>query len=224
VVSRKSFLKLFSLLLGLSFLLIIAKDVSAGWLLTSDGQLIFTPNVLGRKTEKTIPPGLEKKETPPAEKKPAKVKLEPKGYQLQVTLEDEDGEEIEVPEGTESAEFEIEEPEDKTTVKVRSLKNSYAVIRNKIAAQTHFPLMVNLETNELIVTTPAGQKVVTVLPDKAVENMLAANVIDQLRQRRLTLVRISSPNGHSLRNTHSRGDCISHPHSANSNRGRLAHP
>ena len=40
--------------------------------------------------------------------------------------------------------------------------------------------MVNLETNELIVTTPKGTKTVTILPDKAVENMLAANVLDQL--------------------------------------------
>ena len=47
-------------------------------------------------------------------------------------------------------------------------------------AETKFPLSVNLATNELIVTTPAGERVVTVLPDQAVQNMLAANVIDQL--------------------------------------------
>lgn len=193
-MSKKAFFKSFLLLLGCFSFFLITKEVTAGWVLTSEGQLIFgSAEVLGKKNE-TTPPGLQKApgqakkepdQVPPIETKPlppgkeAKtVRLKPKGYQLEITVEDENGEEIEVPEGTESAEFEIEDPEE--TTKIRSLKNSYAVIRNKIAAQTHFPLMVNLETNELIVTTPKGQKVVTVLPDKAVQNMLAANVIDQL--------------------------------------------
>ncbi len=191
-MSKKTLIRLFLCLAGVFSLLVFTNEVSAHWILTSEGLLIFdsSEQVLGRK-EGISPPGLEKApgqekkeetELPTTEsteeKKPKKVKLVPKGLQLQVTIEDENGEEIELPEGTESAEFEIEEPEE--TTKIRSMKNSYAVIRNKIAAQTHFPLMVNLETNELIVTTPKGQKVVTVLPDKAVENMLAANVIDQL--------------------------------------------
>ena len=70
--------------------------------------------------------------------------------------------------------------EDKNDIIIRSSNSASLVIRNKIFAQTHFPLMVNLETNELIVTTPKGTKTVTILPDKAVENMLAANVLDQL--------------------------------------------
>jgi hypothetical protein len=193
-MSKKTLFKFFLLLLGCSSFLLITKEVVAGWVLTSEGQLIFESSVLGKKNEKT-PPGLQKapgqakkesaeaqtptgpKTTPPGQEAKT-VRLKPKGYQLEITIEDENGEEIEIPEGTESAEFEIEDPE--PTTKIRSMKNSYAIIRNKIAAQTHFPLMVNLETNELIVTTPKGQKVVTVLPDKAVQNMLAANVIDQL--------------------------------------------
>lgn len=90
------------------------------------------------------------------------------------------GDTIDVPAGTESGEFVIEPPDYQQNVKVKTQKHAAYVIRNKIAAQTNFPLTVNLETNELIVTTPKGSKVVTVLPDKAVENMLAANVLDQL--------------------------------------------
>jgi hypothetical protein len=193
-MSKKALFKFFLLLLGCLSFLLITKEVVAGWVLTSEGQLIFESSVLGKKNE-SVPPGLQKapgqakkesaetqtqtgpKTMPPGQEAKT-VRLKPKGYQLEITVEDEKGEEIEIPEGTESAEFEIEDPE--PTTKIRSMKNSYAVIRNKIAAQTHFPLMVNLETNELIVTTPKGQKVVTVLPDKAVQNMLAANVIDQL--------------------------------------------
>lgn len=70
--------------------------------------------------------------------------------------------------------------EDREVVRVRAKENAAYVIRNKVAAKANFPLMVNLETNELMVTTPKGTKIVTVLPDKAVENMLAANVLDQL--------------------------------------------
>lgn len=193
-MGRKTLFKSFLLLLGCFSFFLITKEVLAGWVLTSEGQLIFESSVLGKKNE-NAPPGLQKapgqtKKEPIEVQTPAEIKatppgqeaktvhLKPKGNQLEVTIEDENGEEIEIPEGTESAEFEIEDREQ--TTKIRSMKNSYAVIRNKIAAQTHFPLMVNLDTNELIVTTPKGQKVVTVLPDKAVQNMLAANVIDQL--------------------------------------------
>lgn len=179
-MSKRTVLKCLLFFLSFLFFLAITKEVLANWVLTSEGLLFESLQVLGKKDEKTTPPGLEK--VSPIGRKPKTVRLEPKDYQLQITVEDETGEEIEMPEGTEteSPEFEIEEPEEKTTVKIRSLKNSYAVIRDKIAAQTHFPLMVNLDTNELIVTTPAGQKTVTVLPDQAVKNMLAANVIDQL--------------------------------------------
>lgn len=83
-------------------------------------------------------------------------------------------------ESTSSAELEIEDHWQKNRTKVRSDGVSYKIIRNRIAARTSFPLSVNLDTNELIVTTPAGEKIVTVLPDKAVENMLAGNVLDQI--------------------------------------------
>jgi len=188
--------------LGLTFYLVVTKgNALAGWLLDSQGRLIYEPDgqVLGKRGETgkpSSPPGqtirqgletapqttIEVQEGPaaPGQDKKNKVILERAGNKLKITVTDENGEEIEIPEGTESGEFEIEDPEDKNTTKVRSTGNAYMVIRNKIGAQTHFPLMVNLDTNELIVTTPKGQKVVTVLPDKAVENMLAANVIDQL--------------------------------------------
>jgi len=77
-------------------------------------------------------------------------------------------------------EVEIEPPHDENVISLRSKNNSSYVIRNKIAAQTHFPLQVNLLTNELIVTTPKGAKIVTILPDAAVQHMLAANVLDEI--------------------------------------------
>jgi hypothetical protein len=52
--------------------------------------------------------------------------------------------------------------------------------KNNIAATTNFPLAIDLGTNQLVVTTPAGQKIVAVLPDDAVHNMLATGVINAL--------------------------------------------
>ncbi|MGD8744500.1 MAG: hypothetical protein PVJ52_02810, partial [Candidatus Woesebacteria bacterium] len=177
----------------------------ASWIIDSQGRLLYKPDesVLGKKDS----PGSDKgksSEAPGKNKesgnenttstqtedsnakgnKPPKakrVKIERSNNKLKLSVEDENGEDVDLPDELEETdEVEIEDPEDANTTTVKPLKNSYTVIRNKVAAKTNFPLMVNLETNELIVTTPKGSKVVTVLPDKAVENMLAANVIDHL--------------------------------------------
>jgi len=99
-----------------------------------------------------------------------------KNNRIQLELEN-GGDEI--PESTPSAELEIEDSVNKNKTKVRSNGRAFSVIRDNIEAKTNFPLSVDLDTNELIVTTPKGSKVVTILPDQAVSNMLAANVLDQ---------------------------------------------
>jgi hypothetical protein len=58
--------------------------------------------------------------------------------------------------------------------------NQLAVTQNQVAAVTDFPLSINVETKELIVTTPDGQKIVTVLPDQAVQNLLATGIINKV--------------------------------------------
>lgn len=50
-------------------------------------------------------------------------------------------------------------------------------ISNKDGAISAFPLKIDKTTNSLIVTTPSGEKTVTVLPDAAIKNMLASKVI-----------------------------------------------
>lgn len=188
------------------FLLIlpfIVSRASANWLVTGEGKVIWQSNgqVLGQEDA----PGLQNKSqgNSGTEESAATnrgqtqkiqrtlegqtgkfLKIKPAGNMVEV--EDETGTQTEneldldEPSGTPSGSVEIEEPQGKDHTKVRAQNNAAYVIRNKIAAQTHFPLMVNLETNELIVTTPKGSKVVTVLPDAAVQHMLAANVLDQL--------------------------------------------
>lgn len=109
----------------------------------------------------------------------AKLRLERKDGQTSIKLEDEKGEEMELPEGMEEEVLEIKERADKNQIKVRVAGNEFVVEKDKVSAATKLPLSVNLKTNELTVTTPAGEKTVTVLPDQAVKNMLVQNVIDQ---------------------------------------------
>lgn len=110
-----------------------------------------------------------------------KIRYELKDGQLVVKVENEEGEEVELEEAEiDEIEDEVEDELEDAGIKIATAAGKLAVIKNRFGAFTNFPLSINPETNELIVTTPAGQKVVTILPDQAVQNMLAANVISRL--------------------------------------------
>lgn len=55
--------------------------------------------------------------------------------------------------------------------------NKLAVRNNEVTAVTDLPIMVDVETKTLMISTPSGPKPVTVLPDKALENILDLGVI-----------------------------------------------
>ncbi len=110
-----------------------------------------------------------------------KLRLERKDGRVVIKLENEAGEELELPGGAEDEIFKIEERAEGNQVRVTSLGNKFVISRAQTGAQTDFPITVDLNTNELTITTPSGIKVVTILPDQAVANMLAANIIDQVR-------------------------------------------
>lgn len=107
-----------------------------------------------------------------------RVRLERKDGEMRLKAEREDGKEEEL--GNQEI-LKIRDREDKNEIEVEAgeKEGEFVFRRGQVEAETKFPLSVNLATNELIVTTPAGERVVTVLPDQAVQNMLAANVIDQ---------------------------------------------
>lgn len=129
------------------------------------GKRIKTENKVGETETEIISGGI-------------KVKLEREGEQIKIKAEREDGEEIEL--GEEEL-VTIEERLEKNQIRVRPMSGDRMIIqRGRSTAVTHFPLSVDLATNELIVNTPAGEKRVAVLPDQAVQNMLAANVIDRI--------------------------------------------
>ena len=92
--------------------------------------------------------------------------------------------EVKAPEKTEpETEQELEhvnkelEAED---VHVGTSAGGFTVKHGEIEAETHFPLSVDASTHTLTVTTPAGVKTVTVLPDQAVTNMLRTGIFDHV--------------------------------------------
>lgn len=114
------------------------------------------------------------------EREGLEVKLIREGDKFVIKTETDDGSEVEL---EEENEFRIEERLGKNEIKVATGSgegNELVFSRNGIGAATNFPLSVDLATNNLIITTPAGTKTVTVLPDQAVQNLLIANVIDRL--------------------------------------------
>lgn len=52
--------------------------------------------------------------------------------------------------------------------------------KNSIAASTNFPLSIDVVTKQLVVATPQGQKIVTVLPDVAVSNLLRTGIVNMI--------------------------------------------
>ena len=194
---RKTILSLSILLTASALLFNSYSPVSANWLVNNQGQLFYIEDgtVLGKsdKATKSNQPSQSDNRPSSNSEKPSNpqikqvtprsntILLENRGNKINPKFVTQEGEVIdETGENIEIEKIEIEEPEDQNTITIRSRENASLVIRNKIAAQTHFPIMVNLDTNELIINTPKGQKIVTVLPDQAVQNMLAANVLDQL--------------------------------------------
>lgn len=76
------------------------------------------------------------------------------------------------------------EREDKHQIRISTASGkTMKFMRNNRAAKTDLPISIDLDTNELVITTAKGSKTVTVLPDQAVANMLAANVFDRVKDK-----------------------------------------
>lgn len=111
-----------------------------------------------------------------------KIKYEFKNGQFVTKVEDEDGEELELDEDElDEIEDEVENELEEDGIKIASSgAGRIRFAKNNITAITNFPLSIDVATNSLIVTTPSGQKTVAILPDQAVENLLATGIITRL--------------------------------------------
>jgi hypothetical protein len=111
-----------------------------------------------------------------------KLKYRVENGKVVLKAEDENGDEVEM-EDSELKELEdsVDDETGDDDLKLSSTTDDkLSVTRNQIKAITDFPLSIDVESRELVVTTPDGQKIVTVLPDQAVENLLATGIISKL--------------------------------------------
>lgn len=123
------------------------------------------------------------------ENKQLKIKYVVENGQIKLKAENEEGEEVEVEdEARDEAESEIEDELAEEGIKIASGSGKPVFAKNNVAALTDFPLSIEVGTNRLIVNTPAGQKAVTVLPDQAVENLLATGIINRIEQQSDTAI------------------------------------
>lgn len=106
-----------------------------------------------------------------------KTRLEIKDDRVIVKAEREDGTEAELEDETI---LKIDDRLAKDNIKIATAEGRFVIQRGATAAATLLPLSIDLATNTLIVTTPAGEKAVTVLPDQAVQGLIAANVVSRL--------------------------------------------
>lgn len=74
----------------------------------------------------------------------------------------------------------VRERTEEGEIRIRARAGRLEIRQKGVSALTNFPISVNPETNELTITTPAGTRVVTVLPAVAVQNILASNIIDRI--------------------------------------------
>lgn len=76
--------------------------------------------------------------------------------------------------------FEIDQEGIKLKISSGEGKGEFEIERNGFKAKTKFPLTVDPETKQLSVTTPAGTKEVTILPDKAASVIQGLGIVNSL--------------------------------------------
>jgi hypothetical protein len=115
-----------------------------------------------------------------------KIDIRSRGIEIELKSEDDkvvvkakksDGTEVELEQDETLDKLNEDLTEDDLEIGTSST-NGTTITKGEVEAETHFPLTVDPVTHTLTVTTPAGSKQVTVLPDEAVQNVLQTRLID----------------------------------------------
>lgn len=110
-----------------------------------------------------------------------KIEYESEGDKVVTKFKDENGQELELEASEEAkilddAKNELEDDD----IKIATGSAQTGFVQKGRRVRTNFPLSINPTTGELFVTTPSGVKVVTILPQEAVDNMIKAGVLTRL--------------------------------------------
>lgn len=125
------------------------------------------------------------------EGKKGELNLETRGLHVQIKREDDgsvhltaqksDGTEINLETNALDALNESLKDEGIEVSSSSSSTNNLVLRKGGVEAETELPISVDPTTHELTVTTPAGEKTVTVLPDAAVQNILAHKTLTSIQ-------------------------------------------
>lgn len=111
-----------------------------------------------------------------------KVKIEKEGDSLKVKAEKKDGTEVELE--TKDALDTLNKELESDNVEIATNDASSLTIKNgNTEAETELPISVDPLTHELTVTTAAGTKTVSILPDQAVQNTLDNKVFSNIESQ-----------------------------------------
>ena len=110
-----------------------------------------------------------------------RVEIKREGDRVVIKFKNENDEEVEL-EDEEEEELleEIDDDLREEGIRIATDSAGVSIIQNGRRVRTNFPLSVNPATGELFVSTPAGEKVVAILPEVAIGNMIAAGILTRV--------------------------------------------
>lgn len=110
-----------------------------------------------------------------------KIRWEVKNGKFILTVKSKTGEDVEVEDDDEDELIEDAMDElEQDDIQVATGSAEPGFIQRGRKVRTNFPLSVNPLTGELFVVTPTGEKVVAILPDVAIQNMIRAGILTRV--------------------------------------------
>ncbi len=109
-----------------------------------------------------------------------RVKFEVRDGKVEVEtkIKSDDDNEVELEdEAEDEALDEIETELEEDDIRIATAPGQIALVHKRVGALSNFPISIDPTTRQLTVTTPSGSKVVAVLPQRAIDNMLASKVM-----------------------------------------------
>jgi len=114
------------------------------------------------------------------EGKDFKLKYELHNGKFEARAEDENGDAVDIPkDASRELEDSIETELEEEGIEVDSTSDKPSIMKNGVRARSEFPLAINPLTKVLTVTTPQGEKEVSVLPDEAMKHLKETGVLDE---------------------------------------------
>lgn len=110
-----------------------------------------------------------------------RIEIKREGDRVVTKIKNEQDEEVELDEDDEEELLEdLEEELEEDDIFIATEEAQPGFIQRGHRVRTNFPLSVNAATGELIVSTPAGEKVVAILPEVAIQNMIRAGILTRV--------------------------------------------